>query len=242
MSLHCALWLGACGGSLGDLPENAVGASANSFTRTSSTSADNAELMRASTQYSASSTPSSPGYKIGPLDVLDITVFKVPELTRPVQVNENGTFNFPLVGEVSTTGRTPQEIERLLTQKLGGRYLQSPQVSIFVKEFNSQRFTVEGAVKKAGVYPLRGQLTLLQGIAQAEGLDRDTASANVIVFRQTPNGRAAARFDIDDIRGGKSQDPILQQGDTIVVESSQSKVAFSYFVRALPAASLFRLL
>jgi polysaccharide export outer membrane protein len=242
MALHFALWLAACGGSLGELPENASGSSSAFTASSGSPSVGTAELSRAAALYTASSTPNSPGYKIGPLDVLDITVFKVPELTRPVQVNENGSFSFPLVGQVSTTGQTPQDIERLLTQKLGGRYLQSPQVSIFVKEFNSQRFTVEGAVKKTGVFPLRGQVTLLQGIAQAEGLDRETASNNVVVFRQTATGRAAARFDIDDIRSGRAGDPPLQQGDTIVVESSQSKVMFSYIVRALPAASLFRVL
>jgi polysaccharide export outer membrane protein len=208
---------------------------------TVSSGGDSEALANIASRFNANSGPGSTAYKIGPQDVLDVTVFKVPELTRPVQVNDRGSFNFPLVGEVSTTGLTPQDVERLLTSKLGGRFLQSPQVSVFVKEFNSQRVTVEGAVKRPGVYPLRGRATLLQVIAQAEGLDREVASNNAMVFRQSSAGRAAARFDLDEIRSGRIEDPPIMQGDTIIVDSSQSKVAFGYFVKALPAANIFRL-
>ena len=201
--------------------------------------AGNGQLATAAAEFTAASTPGNTAYKIGALDVLEITVFKVPDLTRTVQVADNGAINFPLVGEVPASGKTAQGVERELTARLGARFLQSPQVSVFVKEYNSQRVTVEGAVKKPGVYPIRGKSSLLQLIAQAEGLDRDTASSEVVVFRQTPGGRAAARFNIDDIRGGRSEDPAMQQGDVIVVDTSATKVAFSYFVKALPVTSVF---
>jgi polysaccharide export outer membrane protein len=94
--------------------------------------------------------PSSSAYKIGPLDVLDISVFKVAELSKSVQVADGGTINLPLVGEVPAAGKTAQEVETDLTAKLGAKYLQSPQVTVFVKEYNSQRVTVDGAVKKPG--------------------------------------------------------------------------------------------
>ena len=201
--------------------------------------AGSGQLASAAAEFTAASTPGNTAYKIGALDVLEITVFKVPDLTRSVQVADNGSINFPLVGEVPAAGKTAQGVERELTARLGARYLQSPQVSVFVKEYNSQRVTVEGAVKKPGVYPIRGKSSLLQFIAQAEGLDKDTASSEVVVFRQTPGGRAAARFNIEDIRGGRSEDPAMQQGDVIVVDTSSTKVAFSYFVRALPVTSVF---
>src|SRR5262249_61773057 len=104
----------------------------------------------------AASLPGNTAYKIGPNDVIEITVFKVPELSKQVQVTDNGTVNLPLAGEIVVAGKTAQQIERELARTLGAKYLQNPQVSVYVKEYNSQRVTVEGAVKKPGVYPLRG--------------------------------------------------------------------------------------
>ena len=159
-------------------------------------------LARAADKLTLGATPGSTAYKIGPHDVLDISVFKVPELTRSVQVADTGTINLPLVGEVRAAGRTAQELERDLAQKLGAKYLQSPQVTVFVKEYNSQRVTIEGAVKKPGVYPIRSKTSLLQLIAMADGLDASSDST-VVVFRQIDGKRIAARFDIDQIRTGQ---------------------------------------
>jgi len=133
-------------------------------------------LPKAADAFASAATPGSAAYKIGPQDVLDISVFKAPELARSVQVAESGTINLPLVGEIHAVGKTAQEVERDLAKRLGAKYMQSPQVTVYVKEFNSQRVTVEGAVKKPGIYPLRGKTTLMQTIAMAEGLDPSTAS------------------------------------------------------------------
>jgi len=198
------------------------------------------DLARTAVSFTSSSVPGNTAYKIGPHDVLDITIFKVPDLTRSVQVADSGSINFPLIGEVPAANKTAQDLERDLTARLGARFLQSPQVSVLVKEFNSSRVTVEGAVKKPGVYPLRGKYSLIQFIAQAEGLDRETASSVAAVFRQGSTGRSVARFDLDDILSGKAEDPVIQPGDVIVVESSSTKMAFSYFSKVLPVAGLFK--
>jgi polysaccharide export outer membrane protein len=178
------------------------------------------------------------GYKIGANDVLDVSVFKVPELSRSVQVTDAGTVNLPLVGEIVAVGRTPQDVERELTKKLGAKYLQSPQVSVSVKEYNSQRITIDGAVKKPGVIPYRSSITLLQVIAMADGLDQDSDST-VVVFRETEGKKSAARFDVEEIRSGAAQDPQIRPGDTIVVGSSMLKSAFNQVLKALPLAGLF---
>lgn len=188
-----------------------------------------------------SSTPGSTAYKIGPLDVLDISVFKVPELSKSVQVADTGTVNLPLVGEVVTAGRTAREIEQDLVQRLGNKYLRDPQVTVFVKEYNSQRITVEGAVKKPGVFPYKGRTTLLQSIAMAEGLDA-VSDSNVIVFRTTNGKRAAARFDMVSIRSGKTIDPPLESGDVVVVETSTLREVFQNIIKAAPLAGIFALL
>src|SRR3984893_14599079 len=192
------------------------------------------ELARAADKYVASATPGNAGYMVGPQDVLDITVFKAPDLSKTVQVAEVGTINLPLVGKVGAAGKTAADLERDLEAKLGAKYLKSPQVTVFVKEYNSQRITVEGAVKKPGVYPIHGRNLLLESIAMAEGLDRETASSRVVVFRTTNGVRSVPRFDIDDIRSGKTEDPQVQQGDIIVVEESTAKTAFQTFTKAAP--------
>lgn len=188
----------------------------------------------------AASTPGNTAYRIGPQDVLEVVVFKVPELTRNVQVADSGSVNLPLVGEVPATGKTAQELERDLAVRLGATYLKSPQVSVYVREFNSQRVTIEGAVKRPGVYPLRGKNSLIQLIAMAEGLDRDTASESVMVFRVRDGQRVAASFSLDDIREGRADDPAVQSGDVIVVPTSAAKVVFSSFLKITPALAAFR--
>lgn len=189
--------------------------------------------------FPSSSQPSGSAYRIGPLDVLDVSVFKVPELSRSVQVAEAGTVNLPLVGDVPAVGKTAQEVERDLTHRLGAQYLQKPQVTVYIKEYNSQRVTVEGAVRKPGVFPFNGRGTLLQSIAMAEGLDAERASTEVIVFRGAEGRRRAAKFDVDAIRAGRAADPALQPGDVVVVHDSSTKIAFNTVLRLLPAGGAF---
>jgi polysaccharide biosynthesis/export protein len=77
-------------------------------------------------------------YKIGPLDVLDVTVFKVPDLNKTVQVKADGIITYPLIGEVPAAGKTAKELARDLAQRLGAKYLRSPQITVIVKEHNSR--------------------------------------------------------------------------------------------------------
>ncbi len=208
--------------------DTAIGESSDKSTFTANASAVE--------NFTAVSTPGNTAYKIGPQDVLDISVFKVPELSKSVQVADSGTINLPLVGEVPAAGKTAQEVERELTKKLGAKYLQSPQVTVFVKEYNSQRVTIEGAVKKPGVYPVRGKTSLLQFIALAEGLD-PAAQDEIVVFRQADGKRIAGKFDIEEIRAGRLADPLIREGDVIVVGSSGMKAAWQNFLKAVPAAA-----
>jgi polysaccharide export outer membrane protein len=197
------------------------------------------ELAKASAPYIAESTPGNTGYKIGPLDVLEISVFKVPELTQSVQVADNGLVNLPLVGDVRAAGKTPAALEAELRSKLNGTYIKSPSVRVFVKEFNSARVTIDGAVKSPGVFPLTGKNTLLATISQAGGLDRDLASTEVVIFRINEQGtRSAARVDLSAIRSGSVVDPVIQPGDVIVVQDSTMKSAYATLRMLVPFSTL----
>jgi polysaccharide export outer membrane protein len=189
----------------------------------------------------AAGTPGSEGYRVGPLDVLDITVFKLTDLSKTVQVSESGRFGFPLIGEVQASGRTVSEIEKDLESRLGEDYLRNPQVTVLVKEYNSQRITVEGAVKKAGVFPMQGPMSLLQAVATAGGLD-DLSDGSLLVFRRVDGRSAVARFNLNDMRDQQAEDPTLQAGDIVMVPSSDAKQVLQYFMRAAPLLNAFVLL
>ena len=239
----CVITLAGCGSPLTsdftalDAPADDQG----SLVKPAHAVGDAKPLALAADKLTSAATPGNSGYKIGPLDMLEFSVFKVPELTRTAQVGEGGAISLPLVGEVKAAGRTVQEVERELVQKLGANYLQSPQVSIIVKEYNSQRVTIEGAVKRPGVYPIRSKMSLLQVIATAEGLN-SVSDTTVVVFRQIEGKRMAARFDVGQIRSGATKDPTVQSGDVIVAPTSAMKGAFDAIMKSLPIASVFALL
>ena len=196
-------------------------------------------LPPAAAELTAMAEPGHVAYRIGPLDVLTVTVFRVPELSAEVQVADNGTISLPLIGDVAAVGRTAKDVEKDVAARLGEKYLQNPQVTVFIKEYNAQRVTVNGAVKKPGVFPLKGKTTLLQLISMAEGLDHNRASSNVVVFREVDGKRAAARFDLDEISSGKASDPVLQAGDVVVVDDSSGKIIWQNILRALPITHVF---
>jgi polysaccharide export outer membrane protein len=198
-------------------------------------------LQASAAAITAVGTPGNLGYKIGPQDVIEVSVFKVPELSKVVQVSEAGTVNLPLVGEIGTAGKSARDVENELTILLGKKYLQNPQVTIFIKEYNSQRVTVEGAVTRPGVFPMQGQISLLQAVAMAQGLN-SVSDSTVLVFRDVKGQRKAARFDISEIRSGDAEDPHLMAGDVVVAGTSSFKEGFNNLLKALPVTGLFALL
>ncbi|MBS0235244.1 MAG: polysaccharide export protein [Proteobacteria bacterium] len=203
--------------------------------RPSSMSSDQADDIA---KISAAPDPNGDAYKIGPVDVIDVSVFQVPELSKTVQVAADGTINLPLAGTILAAGKTSGEIEHDVAARLGRKYLQSPQVNVYVKEYNSQRVTIDGSVRRPGVYPLRGPMTLLQAIATAQGFT-DTANSTVVIFRMENSARTAAQFNVDEIRAGKAKDPDVVQGDVVVVKNSTMKESYQALLKILPATSIF---
>jgi polysaccharide export outer membrane protein len=181
--------------------------------------------------------PGSAAYKIGPMDVLEISVFRVPDLTKVAQVSDVGTIDYPLVGEFTAAGKTAHQLELEVAKKLGDKYVQKPQVSVLVREYNSQRITIEGSVKSPNVYPMKGQTSLVQAIAMAGGIDSTVASGDIVVFRTIEGVRSAARFDIEAVKKGTAPDPELHPNDVVIVDTSSSKVALNNVLRFLPLAT-----
>ena len=179
-------------------------------------------------------------YRVGAQDLLEISVFQVAELNRTVRVNSNGQISLPLVGMVQAGGKTVQELEAEIAGKLNETYLQDPQVSVFVKEFTSQRVTLEGAVRKPGIYPVTGRTSLLQAIAQAEGVTELANLDGVVVFRTVEGQKMAAVFSLNQIRAGDAEDPQIFGDDIIVVDQSGAKTGLRNILQTVPIFNLFR--
>ena len=129
----------------------------------------------------------------------------------------------PLIGEITAAGKTPHVLEREIAAKLSAKYLQSPQVTVFLKKADGEQVSVSGEVTKPGVFSIAGKMTLVQALALAGDIDPVGDPGSVRVFRQTNGSRVAAQFNVDDIRSGKAPDPELLAGDMVVVDGSGSR-------------------
>jgi polysaccharide export outer membrane protein len=163
-------------------------------------------------------------YLIGPQDLLKIEVFGIEALNRSVRVNSTGRIGLPLIGMVQAAGLTSEQLAADIAARLTRDYLQDPQVIIFIEEYTSQRVTIVGAVKKPGVYPVKGRTTLLQVVAGAEGPTSVANIGSVKVLRPQPDGtRTVMSFDLKAIRDGRIRDPEIRGEDVVQVDSSMIK-------------------
>ena len=191
-------------------------------------------MVSALAQPKQSSTSSN--VKIAQNDLLKIDVFQVDDLDRTVRVDSAGMISMPLVGQVRAEGSTGPELEKSLERKYGAKYLQSPEITVFVEESYGQRVTMDGEFNKPGIYPISSNTTLLQAVAQAGGLTRLADEQKVYVYRQHAGASQVANYSIADIRNGKKANPELRGGDVVVSFTSGSKVAMNNLRQALGLA------
>lgn len=158
-------------------------------------------------------------YRIGRQDLLEISVFDVDELDQTVRVADDGSITMPLLGRLMVSGLTKTELEKMIAQLLEESYVRDPQVTVFVKEYESKKVAVSGAVKKPGTYEMLGRKTLLEMISMAGGLDKDLGK-EIIIFRQRADG-ATERIPLDLDRLVYAADPalnlVLRPGDIVYV-------------------------
>lgn len=175
-------------------------------------------------------------YRISPDDVLRIEVYHEPGLSlEDAQVSAAGMVRMPLIGDVPVAGLSSGDAADLIADRLGQRYLVSPQVTVFVKKAVGRRITVDGEVREPGLFPVDGRLTLSQAVTLAKGPTRLASLSQIIVVRQIDGERQAAMFDLAAIRRGKAADPEILPGDMIIVGLSRAKAILGGTLLAAPA-------
>lgn len=179
-------------------------------------------------------------YRIAPMDTVTVKVFKSPDLSADYEVDLTGHISMPLIGEVEAANLTTAQLDERLTEKLGEKYLEHPDVAVGVKASSKRAVTVDGAVKQAGSFPVAGQTSLMQAVALAGGTTEDANAKRVAVFRTVAGQRQAAAFDLTAIRHGQAQDPPIYPGDIVVVDGSAIKEGFKRVMQSFPLFSIFR--
>ena len=192
---------------------------------TDSTSAENATKQVAMTsadqqlENRPAVKPHDDSFIIGNNDVLAVSVWKEPDISRSVPVRSDGKISLPLAGEVQAAGLTPLKLERNITSKLRN-YISEPEVTVIVEQINSQKFNVLGQVARPGSYPLGSSPTVVDAIALAGGFRDFAKQKSIYILRQNSDGtHARMHFNYKDVIKGKniSENVKLQPNDTIVV-------------------------
>lgn len=174
-------------------------------------------------------------YLIGPFDKLTIDVFGIEELSeKEVQTDAGGRISFPLAGIVEAAGKTPGELEEILEERLRGRFVRDPQVTVNLKETVSQVVTVDGEVKEPGLYPVIGKMTLMRAVATAKGASEFAKLDDVVVFRTVGGQKMAALYNLKAIRRGYYQDPEIFANDVVVVGDSKARRIFKDALQLVP--------
>jgi polysaccharide export outer membrane protein len=178
-------------------------------------------------------------YRLGALDTVTVSVFQVPDVSGDYQVDPTGNLNLPLIGKVDAQGKTLSDLQSAIRSGYSAKFLQNPDVRVEIKQAVSQRLTVEGAVNQPGIYPISGDMTLVQAIATARGPTGDAIISRVVVFRKIGGKREAAAFDLRQIRNGRMADPAVYGNDIVVVDGSRVRQTLRDALATIPLVAIF---
>jgi polysaccharide export outer membrane protein len=162
----------------------------------------------------------TPSTTVGPGDVFEVSVLGEKDLPKEYRIQPDGTVDFPYVDRLQVAGLEPQQIEELIkTQLVDKKILVNPQVTLVVKQYNSKKVSVIGAVQKPGSLPWSEGMKLVEAISASGGFTALADADHVRVTRTVAPGKTVtATVSVDDITDGKLSDLPLQAGDTIKVD------------------------
>ena len=182
------------------------------------------------------------GYDVplGPLDVVRLSVFQVPDLSGEYQVDARGKLDLPLVGAIDIRDKSSDQLATALEQLYGQRYLNNPDITVRLITSSNRNITIEGGVMDPGIFSLTSRTTLLGAIATANGINPQEGNPKrVVIFRKLDGKTMAAAFDLTSIRRGEMENPVVYPGDTIFVESSSLRGIYRELIQAIPLIAIF---
>jgi polysaccharide export outer membrane protein len=172
----------------------------------------------APTEVSKQTAAADGNYVIGAQDVLDVSVWKEPEVSRVVPVRPDGKISLPLLNDVQAAGLTPAALAAQITESLK-KYVTNPQVTVIITTINSQRVYLLGEVTRPGAFPMIPGMTVLQAVSSGGGFTQFARTKNIYVLRMENGKQVKYPFNYKEVIGGKKpeQDILLKAGDTIVI-------------------------
>ncbi len=172
----------------------------------------------AKTAAAPAASPALDPYKIGPEDMLNISVWKNEALSRIVQVRPDGMISMPLLDDVGAAGLTPLQLRDVLAKRLA-EFIPNPEVSVIVADVRSFRVSVLGEVMRPGRFELKSWTTILDVLAQAGGFNQFAARSRIVVLRPTGKTMTRIPFNYNKVvsSGGEEENFYLQPGDVVLV-------------------------
>jgi|TARA_R100000049_G_C1901228_1_gene51217 polysaccharide export outer membrane protein len=151
-----------------------------------------------------------------------------------MQVDAGGRIAMPLIGAIDAGGKTAAELALDIEERLSGRYVRNPNVTVNIVSSVSQVVTIDGQVIEPGLYPVTNQMTLLRAVASARGLSEFADADDVVVLRTVQGQRIAGLYNIEAIRRGLYEDPPIYANDLVVVGDSPQRRLFRDFISLAP--------
>ncbi|MCC7384174.1 MAG: polysaccharide biosynthesis/export family protein [Deltaproteobacteria bacterium] len=161
-----------------------------------------------------------PAPVLGAGDVIEIRVFREPDLAGTYRINENGELEFPLIGKVNLRDKTAEQVATEIRTKLSQGYLRDPQVAVFVKEVNSRKIHVLGQVNRAGTFGFEPGMTVVQAVTNAGGFTKLASVNGVTVTRVVDGKEQTFKLKVGEITSGDAPNFELWPGDIIFVPES----------------------
>ena len=161
---------------------------------------------------------SDPSYVIGPMDILEIQVWKEPDFSRQVLVRPDGKITLPLVGDIPASGMNTMGLKALLSEKLEN-FVSNPEVTVIVLDSRSKNFYIIGKINRPGTYPLNPDMTVLQAISVAGGLAEWADKDSIRIIRKSGGKDEILPFDYEKVISGErlEQNILLKPNDTIII-------------------------
>ncbi len=156
---------------------------------------------------------------LGPGDLFEVRIYNEAEMSSDYYVSSQGTIQFPHIGTVAVSGKTPEQVEDEIGKRLADGYLVNPQVSILVKEINSRKVSVFGQVRKPGTLSFRDGMTIVEAVSQAGGFTGMAKANAVTVTRKEADAGKEVKYTVpvEAIGKGSAANFYMRPGDVIFV-------------------------